>query len=380
MKTLPYWRLSGFYFFYFAALGALIPYWGLYLKSLGFSEADIGELIAIIMATKIVAPNVWGWIADHTGKRMLIIRLASLLAVMSFAGVFLGSSYWWLALVMTLFSFFWNASLPQFEAATMNHLGEQTHRYSAIRMWGSIGFIVAVAGLGTLFDHFSVTLLPLVLLVIFAGIWINSLFVPEHGAGHMTLDSEPLRQVLAKPEVLALLLVCFLVQASHGPYYTFYSIYLEGYGYSRQWIGWLWALGVVAEIGVFLLMYRLLPRYGSRRLLLAALYLTTLRWVLIALFLESISMLLFAQLLHAASFGVVHAVAIHLIHRFFTGRHQGKGQALYSSVTFGIGGALGSLYGGYLWESAGPEVVYLAAAGISLLALILAWRGIHVVD
>lgn len=380
MKNPPYWRLSGFYFFYFAALGALIPYWGLYLKSLGFNESDIGELIAIIMATKIVAPNIWGWIADHTGKRMQIIRVASLFAVLAFAGVFFGSGYWWLALVTILFSFFWNASLPQFEATTMNHLGEQPHRYSAIRLWGSIGFIVAVAGLGTLFDHFSVSLLPIVLLVLYAGIWLNSLLVPEHANAHLTLDREPLRRVLGKPEVLALLLVCFLVQASHGPYYTFYSIYLEEYGYSRQWIGGLWALGVVAEIAVFLLMYRLLPRYGSRKLLLAALVLTTLRWVLIALFLENSSILLFAQLLHAASFGVVHAVAIHLIHRFFTGHHQGTGQALYSSVTFGIGGALGSLYGGYLWDSAGPEVVYLVAAGISLLALLVAWRSVHVTD
>ena len=96
-----YWRLSGFYLFYFAALGALVPYWGLYLKSLGFDVTQIGQLIAILLATKIVAPNVWGWIADHTGHRMAIVRMASLLAVITFAGVYLGSSYWWLAGVMT---------------------------------------------------------------------------------------------------------------------------------------------------------------------------------------------------------------------------------------------------------------------------------------
>ena len=66
---MPYWRLSGFYLFYFATLGALLPYWGLYLKSLGFDARAIGSLIAIIMATKIVAPNVWGWIADHANDQ-----------------------------------------------------------------------------------------------------------------------------------------------------------------------------------------------------------------------------------------------------------------------------------------------------------------------
>ena len=145
---MPYWRLSGFYFFYFAALGVIVPYWGLYLQTLGFGPAEIGELMAVIMATKIVAPNVWGWIADHTGRRMAIVRLASLLALLTFAGVFLAREFWRLALVMSLFSFFWNASLPQFEAVTFNYLGTRIHRYAHIRLWGSVGFILTVVALG----------------------------------------------------------------------------------------------------------------------------------------------------------------------------------------------------------------------------------------
>ena len=105
---MPYWRLSSFYLFYFASLGALLPYWALYLDSLGFAPAAIGELMAALMATKIVAPNLWGWIADHTGRHMPVVRLASLVSMIAFAGVFLGDSYPWLMLVMLVFSFFWN--------------------------------------------------------------------------------------------------------------------------------------------------------------------------------------------------------------------------------------------------------------------------------
>lgn len=376
----PYWRLSGFYLFYFASLGALLPYWSPYLRSLGFAESQIGELVAIIMATKIVAPNVWGWIADHVGMRMAVVRLASLLAIVCFAGVFVASDYWWLVLVMTAFSFFWNASLPQFEATTMSHLGEQPQRYSSIRLWGSIGFIATVAGLGALFDVLDIGWLPWVLLALFGGIWVNSLAVPERAAGHLPLDHQPLRKVLARKEVAALLGVCFLLQASHGPYYTFYTIYLEDYGYRRSLIGQLWALGVVAEIGLFVVMHRLLPRLGSRRLLLIALSVTTLRWLLIGAFPERLGVLVFAQTLHAASFGIVHAVAIHLIHRFFTGRHQGKGQALYSSTSFGAGGAVGSLYAGYLWSGAGPAAAFAAGALFSAAAFALAWRGLNTRD
>lgn len=372
-----YWRLSGFYFFYFAALGALIPYWGLYLKSLGFGPVEIGELIAIIMATKIVAPNIWGWIADHSGQRMRVIRVACLLAMISFAGVFLANGYWWLALVMSVFSFFWNAALPQFEATTLNHLGADTQRYSSIRLWGSIGFILMVAGLGVVFDHTGMDLLPYVLIVLFAGIWLSSLWVPERAAGYQSLDNEPLSKVLKTPSVLSLLLVCFLIQASHGPYYTFFSLYLTDHGYSETAIGQLWALGVIAEIGVFLRMHHWLPKYSSRNLLLVATLLTAIRWLLIALFVDQAWIIVIAQTLHAASFGVYHAVAIHLIHRLFRGRHQGRGQALYSSLSFGAGGAVGSLAAGYLWENAGAQSMYFTAAAVAAVATAAVWWGIQ---
>lgn len=372
-----YWRLSGFYLFYFAALGALVPYWGLYLKSLDFNIAEIGQLIAILLATKIVAPNVWGWIADHTGHRMAIVRIASLLAAFTFAGVFINDSFWWLALVMTVFSFFWNASLPQFEATTMNHLGDAAHRYSSIRLWGSVGFILAVSALGPLLNSYGTGLLPLFVVALFAMIWLSSMTVPESAAGHMPLDQQPLRSVLKSPVVLSLLAVCFLVQASHGPYYAFYTLYLQNYGYSTALIGQLWALGVLAEIGVFLMMPVLLPRYGARRLLLVAVCLTALRWLLIAGFVEHPPVIVFAQTLHAASFGLYHAVAIYLFHTLFTGVHQGRGQALYSSVSFGAGGAAGVLASGYLWTGMGPQAMYLLSAVISLAALVLVYFGIR---
>jgi len=88
MKKVPYyWRLSAFYFFYFGSLGALMPYISLYLKALGFEAQAIGELIAIIMATKIIAPNLLGWIADKTGRHIALVRVTSFLTVLGFLGL-----------------------------------------------------------------------------------------------------------------------------------------------------------------------------------------------------------------------------------------------------------------------------------------------------
>ncbi len=373
---MPYWRLSGFYLFYYASLGALIPFWGLYLKERGFSPEAIGELMAVIMVTKVIAPNIWGWIADHSGLRMPIVRLASLLSALSFVGVFFVEGFWRLALVMMFFSFFWNASLPQLEAVTMSYLKERPQRYSHIRLWGSIGFILTVTLLGHLLDRRGVELVPQMVLLLFVGIFVNSLLVPEKAAAQPTEQQASIMGVLRRPEILALLLVTFLMQASHSAYYAFYSIYMEDFGYTRSAIGKLWALGVIAEVLVFLVMHRLLQRWGARRVLLASLGIAVLRWILVGLTPENLPLVLLAQVMHAATFGTFHAAAIHLIHHFFVGRHQGRGQAIYSSVSFGAGGAFGSFMSGYLWSGIGPAATYGVAAGYALLAIFVAWRWI----
>lgn len=372
-RPVPYWRLSGFYFFYFAALGSLLPYWGLYLKAVGLSSVQIGSVMALLAGTKIIAPNILGWLADLTGRGLLIIRIASLLAAVVFCGLFWANSYGWLLLVTLIFSFFWNASLSQFEAVTLDHLRENADRYSLIRIWGSIGFIVTVWGIGSALDYWPITLLPLLIGGLLFSIWLMSQLVPEERSiPHLSKRREKLRRVLSAPGVLAFFGVVMLVQMAHGPYYAFFSIYLEENDYSGTITGGLWALGVLAEIVLFVFMQRLLKRYSLRRLLLVSVFLGVLRWSLIAWGVHSLPLLILAQLLHAATFGSTHVAAIHLVHRYFDQHHQGKGQALYSSLSFGLGGMLGSLYAGYFWAS--PVFVYGSAALLSLLAFFIAWR------
>ncbi|MBL8260008.1 MAG: MFS transporter [Candidatus Competibacteraceae bacterium] len=374
-----YLRLSGFYLVYFASLGVLLPYWGPYLAALGFGPARIGELIAIPQATKLIAPTLWGWLADRTGRRMRVVRWACLASALSFAGVFAaGDSYLGLALVTVLFSFFWNAALPQFEAVTLAHLGEQTHRYSRVRLWGSVGFVGAAVGLGFAARHWGIGIVPSMLLGLFVMLWLNSLLAPDCAASPVAQTAPPLGQVLRRPVVLALFSVCFLNQAAHGAYYGFFSLYLETLDYSREFIGLMWGLGVTVEVGMFLILPRLLPRFGPRRLMLAALALAALRWLLIGHFAGELPLLLLAQSLHAFSFGVFHAVSIHLIHEFFPGSLQGRGQALYSSLSFGAGNAAGSLAAGYLWVGSGPGAMFDLAAALGLLGWWAAWRGLRV--
>jgi len=371
--VMPYWRLSGFYFFYFATLGVLVPYWGLYLQSIDFSPREIGTLLALLMLTRIVAPVLWGWFADHRAQRVQVIRVASVLTLVAFSGVFFGQSFAWLALIMLLFSFFWHASLPLVEVTTMNHLAREPGAYGRVRLWGSIGFIVSVVAMGPLIDARGPWWVLPSLWTLIAGIGFYALTLPESQVRGSLDRPGPFLAVITRKEVFAFLLACLLMQLSHGPYYTFYSIYLDAYAYSKTVIGMLWALGVICEIVVFLLMRRLLARIDLRQMLLTSFAFAALRWMLIGFFPQHLGVLVVAQCLHAATFGAFHATAIQMVHRFFVGRHQHRGQAIYGSASFGIGGALGSLYSGYSWTTLGPPATFSIAAAAAAGAFLVTW-------
>lgn len=371
---LPYWRLSAFYFFYFAVVGTIVPFWGLYLQSLNFSALEIGYIGAILMATKIVAPNMWGWVADRSGQRLRVIQWGCLLASLFFLIVLFKQDFWWIAAGVALYSFFWNAVLAQFEVVTLAYLGERPYAYSRIRVWGSVGFILVVVALGALFDWLDIRYLPVLMLMFLLLIWGCSLSIVDRPFEAEHSNAKPLLATVLHRPVLAFLLAAFLLQVSHGSYYTFYSVYLEQLGYSRTDIGLLWALGVAAEVVVFLFMHRLMHHFSLRNLLLLSLLLTLVRWWLIGCYPDQGGVLLIAQCLHAFSFGSAHAVAIEFIRRHFHSDIQGQGQALYSAVSFGAGGAVGAFISGLVWSSS-PVLSFALSALFAALAWLVVWLG-----
>ncbi|MDR3395446.1 MAG: MFS transporter [Parasulfuritortus sp.] len=376
MNPIPYWRLSGFYFFYFAFVGAMAPYWGLYLRSLAFNAFQIGVLMSLLQVMRIFAPNVWGHIADRTGRRVTIVQIAATVSFISFIGVFWGSSFWWMFGVMSFISFFWSASLPLVEATTLSHLRDRTDRYGLIRLWGSVGFILVVVALGVVLDHWPIRTLLWVIMGLLVGIVLFARFIPEAEVAQLEVEHVSLKGVLKRPEVVALLVAAMLMAAAHGPYYTFFTIYLVDAGYSKTVAGWLWALGVICEVGVFMIMPRVLKRIQPETVLLVTLIAASVRFLLIGWFVGNLPLLLLAQLLHALTFAAYHAAAIGLVHRHFRGKNQARGQALYNSLAFGIGGSIGSLYSGAAWQILGGPQTYSIAAAFALAgAVVFHFRG-----
>jgi PPP family 3-phenylpropionic acid transporter len=376
MHSNLYWRLSRFYFSYYFFVGAFVPYWGLYLQSEHFSATDIGILMSLFQISRIFAPNFWGWLADHTGKRAQWIKLTSFLGLCGFMAVFWAHGFFWLFFVMAALSLFTSSTLPLAESLTLAHLATTNGHYSRIRMWGSLGFIVASVVLGFVIDASGIKSVLWFLLLVQMTLFALSYTLPDPKLVEHENDHFSIWQVIKHPNVIALLIGCSLMVTAHGVLYNFYSIYLSQHGYSKGTIGLLWAVGVVCEIGIFMLMPKIMNHYSLKTILIISLALAVLRFSLIGVAIDHLWLLILAQSLHAATFGSFHAASVEVITQFFKGRHQAKGQAIYNSVAYGIGGTIGGISGGYALQYLGGQQTFTLAAIFPLIGLIVIGVGL----
>lgn len=370
-------RLSRFYFTYYFFVGAFVPYWGLYLQSEQFSAADIGILMSLFQISRIFAPNFWGWLADHTGKRAQWIKLTAFLGLCGFTAVFWAHSFMWLFFVMAALSLFTSSTLPLAESLTLAHLAATNGHYSRIRMWGSLGFIVAAFVLGFMIDGYGIQSLLWFLLLVQMILFLLSYTLPDPKIEAHEHDHFSIWQVVKQPNVIALLVGCSLMVTAHGVLYNFYSIYLSEHGYSKGVIGLLWSVGVVCEIGIFMMMPKLMANYSLKAILQISLILAVIRFSLIGVAADHIAWLILAQCMHAATFGSFHAASVEVITQFFNGRHQAKGQAIYNSVAYGIGGTVGGVAGGYALQYLGGQQTFILAAAFPLLGLLVIGFGLN---
>lgn len=366
-------RLSGFYFFYYAIVGAFLPFWSLYLEDQGFNYQEIGILSSIAIITRFFAPLIWGWIADKSGKRMLLVRIATWMEACIWLMIFIiPNSFQSVALLMLIFSFFQNAILAQFEGVTLFWLGEKrAELYGKVRKWGSVGFIIGVFGLGTVFEIVSISMLPVLLLCIsfLAFLWSFTIKEPRT-APTAQKQLEPLWPIFKRPVVYSFFLIELILLFSHAPFYSFYSNYLSQAGFSTSQIGLLWSVGVIAEIIMFAYATFFLTRWSWRHLVTVCLLMTGLRWLIVGMLPASFLAQFFAQTIHAFSFSLFHMIAMRVIFQNFSAGQQGRGQALYSTM-WGIGVASGSILAGHYWDQIGGISIFIAAAASTLSGLLL---------
>ena len=357
-----------FLFAYYGYVGVFSPYASLFFAHQGMSAPQIGVLMSMMQVMRIFGPTAWGWMADRSQRRVLVLRLTAIGALGACGGLLFGQGFAWYFAVMVAINTFTSAQGPLSEALMLSSMRGDLSHYGKLRLWGSIGFIAAVSAAGELLDRFGIVNLPWVALALLALVLCASLCMREAPQAPPEKDAPSVTQLMRRPEVIAFFTSTFLMIAAHAALYVFYSLYLSGLGYSNSVIGLMWSLGVLAEIAFFYYQAPIFRRFGARALMLGCLLAAVVRFLLIGLGAESLALLVLGQLLHAATFGTHHSASVAMLQRWFSGPLQSQGQALYISISYGLGGTLGGLALSAAWQAYGPRSVFLLAAAAALAA------------
>jgi PPP family 3-phenylpropionic acid transporter len=364
-------RYSLFYFWYYAGLGAFSPYIGRFVDALGHSGYVLGLMLALWYGSRVLGPPAWTAIVSRGHKPGAWLLLGCVLTLIMCAGFSVFHGALGLCVVMALFGLAVNPLLPQFEAMTLDALGERSAEYGRIRVWGSIGFLLVASSYGWLLDRVGAVQFPWLVLPLYLALVLAAL---PHRRATPPQDERPhpqLAQLLRRPGIPRFLLVALLMQMGFGAFYVFYTLHMQAAGHSGLVIGLLWGTGVLSEILMFWWTPRLFARHGAHTLLSFCLAVTVLRWALTALFPQQLGLMFAVQVLHAFSFAVFQSCCMRQMAHSFPGRDGAAGQALLYSVSSGVGGVLGALLSSALWEWRGGAAAFLGAALVAALAWIV---------
>ncbi|NPV06655.1 MAG: MFS transporter [Anaerolineae bacterium] len=360
-RDLGWAPVVAFMLLHFVGTGAYTPYLQLYFQERGLSPLAIGTLTGVGPALAVIMPVFWGLIGDRSRRARGLLAATSLLAAASFMGLSIGRSFAALLALSALFSAFSLASGPLSTAIVLEEGERLGSGYGPLRMWGSVGFAVGILsagrlvselGTGAIFAAYGVpTVLSLVPLV-----WLR-----EAGLRTGTLTLRAAWQVLSDRRLAALLLVALIWRITSAGYYTFYTIYITDMGAGASLVSIAWALGLVGEVTVLRLSGRLVGRMGISGLLALGLLGSALRWLAYAVA-PGPGWTLPFQLLHGLTFGATTTAAVLAVDNLFPTELRSTGQGVLSMAMWGVGGLLGSLAVGALFQSVGPRWMYGASA------------------
>lgn len=364
---------------YFAVVGVLSPYLGLYMDSIGLNASQIALLLALPQITRVFAPPFWGWLADKYSRPDLILKFSALAMMLSAIGLLLsGGSVSAISIALLAFYLFSAAQMPLVEAYAIGVSKGHAGAYGDMRVWGSLGFVFAVVACGPFLDWAGRTTLPWVVAGISAILFLSCMGYKPTKVAKASTSATPISHILRKPEVSLLLASCTLHVFAHSALYGFFSLFLAKQGFNGASIGALWAVGVITEIVWFKVQQRFFQRLTSHFVIVCCAAVAAIRfgclgamngmsigWVEV-LFIVAL------QASHALTFAAHHTAIMNKMHEWFSQAQQARAQAFFVAVVYGAGGAAGTFVAGQLWAEVSPAWAFYGAAIASLLAFALA--------
>lgn len=364
------------YFSYAGLFGTYAPLW---FQSLGFSTLAIGALASLQSSTRLFSPYAWGWLADHTGRRTQLLRLAVALALVCALGFFASTHHGWIMSVTVALFVCTAGVIPISEAALAHSVSRgavlDAGRYGRVRVWGSIGFIVTVVGAGALLQAVGVRAFPWLTVALLGGLLVAAHRLPVVTGAPRGSDTAPgALAVLRQPVVAWFFAGVFFTVLAHTSLYAFFSLYLVSLGYSKTAVGLVWAVGVAAEVTWFWFQGSWLSRYSAHAWLTIAAVASMLRFAATAAFGTVPAVLVLVQCTHAVTFAAQHSSCIGVINRHFPGHLLGRGQALYTLLGYGASGVIGGVAGGAVSQAFGFAAVFWGASAAAAIAALCAAR------
>jgi PPP family 3-phenylpropionic acid transporter len=363
--------LSLFYLTSFAVLGVYLPYFNLYLESIGLDGLQIATVNSLLPLCAALVPAAGGVLADRLGRRRDLIVLSSFAALVAFCFILGARGFAGVALVMTCYATLRSPAVPLAEATAMEIAESGGPHYGRMRVWGSIAFILAAVMAGPVVGRWGErAVVPLVIALLTLNFAATLLLPRDRSRAAGPRPTAGLRTIVKSPDVLLFLAACLLSQAAHGPYYVFFSIHLEEVGYTAPTIGLLWGVAVACEVAAMLRVPAILERFGTLPVMALCLLLSSVRWWICSAG-TAPAMMAAAQALHAASFAAFHVAAVTHTHRLFGETRRASGQAIYGSATYGAGNILGMLGSGFLYERGAVSALFERASWVALVGGLL---------
>ena len=348
--------LALFYLFYFSLVGVYVIFMPKVLLSFGYSKAEIGIIYSAAPFMRFLIPFVFRRYISLNHNIFLI----SLLLILAGSIIFLGTveNFRNYLIANLLFGAAMGISLPYVETISLHKLSKS--RYGKIRLYGSIGFTAIALWLGKVLTGSYEALYYLIAvssLTLLSGAMVAYM---DRNARMDTLEENRSFSLLRYPWFW---LSVFLMQLSFGGFYSFFTIYETAHGVSLETTSWLWSFGVVCEIAMLYFQGPLLQR-NLLTILKAATLITAIRWIMLYLFADSLTLTFASQSLHAISFALYHTAAISYVFTLYT--QKKLAQQFFLGIAFGLGGSMGALLAGQIYG----ENMFLIESVIALFAFI----------
>ncbi|WP_340032808.1 MFS transporter [Paenibacillus sp. FSL K6-1122] len=355
-------QLQGLYLFMGLAGGMFNPYINPILVAQGFSSKETGFIMAFGTLVSIILQPIWGILVDKFKKTRFVLVI-SLLVPASLAYFYNIQVYFILILIYTLCTIFQVTQIPVADSYAVTAARAANTSYGMIRLFGSIGTGVGGFAAGMYLSQFSIHMLwlPFLLFNILSAILASTLPRQTSISSSSVTFSVGLARLLRNRTFLLFLTGCFLVNQTLTAFNSFFVISFQMAGGSVTMTGTALLLASITNVPSMLAAAFILRKWGHERTLLLAAGAYMLRWGIQWLW-PTPEVMIGVQVLHGLSFGFFYIAAVEYV-ASVTGREmQATGQSLFNMVFAGLGGIVGNMLNGYLLDSGGPSLMYLACA------------------